>query len=140
MSKLRERLEDGARSGVYRASSDAEVRDAMRGSAVAVTPVALPAGADKKALLAAIAAALSFPDWFGGNWDALEDCLTDLAWRPAAGHVLVFSGARPGDDTGILVDVLRSAAEFWAGQDRPFFAVFVDPQRALDLPELFRGA
>lgn len=140
MSKLRERLEDGARSGVYRAGSDAAVRDALRGSKVAVTPIALPADADKTAILAALASALAFPDWFGGNWDALEDCMTDLSWRPAEGHVLLFSGARAGDDTGILVDVLRSAAEFWAGQRRPFFAVFIDPRRHFDLPDLYRGA
>ena len=34
--------------------------------------------ADKKELHARIAAALSFPDWYGHNLDALMDCLTDL--------------------------------------------------------------
>ena len=37
------------------------------------------------------AAALSFPDWFGHNLDALYDCLTDLSWLPAGEHVLVWS-------------------------------------------------
>ena len=30
--------------------------------------------------------------------------------------------------------------EFWADQGRPFFAVFLDPRRALDLDDLFREA
>ena len=34
---------------------------------------------DKATLLARLAAALQFPDWFGHNWDALSDCLTDLS-------------------------------------------------------------
>lgn len=34
--------------------------------------------ADKNELHARIAAALSFPDWYGHNLDALMDCLTDL--------------------------------------------------------------
>ena len=34
--------------------------------------------ADKKELHARIAEALSFPDWYGHNLDALMDCLTDL--------------------------------------------------------------
>ncbi|HET6214125.1 MAG TPA: barstar family protein [Micromonosporaceae bacterium] len=35
-------------------------------------------------------AALAFPAWFGHNWDALADCLGDLGWLPAAGHVLLW--------------------------------------------------
>ncbi|WP_435971137.1 barstar family protein [Streptomyces sp. Qhu_M48] len=33
---------------------------------------------DKAALMDRCAAALDLPDWFGRNWDALADCLTDL--------------------------------------------------------------
>jgi hypothetical protein len=133
VSKLLQRLQDPVRSGVYRVRRDAEVRDATRGGELEV--VAVPVG---KEPIRAIAAALGFPDWFGGNWDALEDCLQDLSWRKAAGRVLLLEGAVPGDDLGILVDVLRSSAEYWSGRGRPFFAVFVDPGGALALPELFR--
>ena len=27
-----------------------------------------------------IASALQFPDYFGGNWNAVDDCLQDLGW------------------------------------------------------------
>ena len=81
----------------------------------------------------AIAKALGFPDWFGGNWDALEDCLGDLSWlRPPVR--LVLRNFRKGDDLGVLIDVLSSAAAFWDEQGESFLAVFVDPQRSLDLP------
>ena len=33
---------------------------------------------DKQSFLKEIAIALKLPDWFGHNWDALEDCLRDL--------------------------------------------------------------
>ena len=33
----------------------------------------------KTALLEFLKKALHFPDYFGGNWDALNDCLTDVA-------------------------------------------------------------
>jgi len=87
-------------------------------------------------------AALQFPYYFGENWDALEDCLTDLSWRQAQGHVLVFEGFQslPADNVGVLIDVLASAAEFWAGEGKPFFAVFIDPARVLVLADLFRDA
>jgi hypothetical protein len=29
------------------------------------------------------------PDYFGNNWDALEECLHDLTWAPASGYVLI---------------------------------------------------
>jgi hypothetical protein len=133
--KLIQRLQDPSRSGVYRVSRVDEVEDAVQGSHLALVRVAF---ADKAALLDNMASALGFPDWFGHNWDALEDCLTDLSWRDAPGTVLLIESPHAGDDLGVLVDILRSSAEFWAGRGKPFFALFVDPERALPLPELFR--
>lgn len=41
----------------------------------------VPAGIRFKGeLLAALARTGKFPDYFGGNWDALQDCLRDLSW------------------------------------------------------------
>ncbi|MEU8763889.1 barstar family protein [Streptomyces sp. NPDC048659] len=34
--------------------------------------------ADKAAFMDRCATTLALPDWFGRNWDALADCLTDL--------------------------------------------------------------
>ena len=132
MSKLLERLRDPVRSGVYRV---------MRGDAIdeVVHDVAHIDLKDGDALRA-IAQSLRFPDWFGGNWDALEDCLGDLSWREGDGHVLVFRNWQklPPDDLGVLIDVLRSTAEFWSGRGRPFFAVLIDPENKLALPPLHR--
>ena len=82
---------------------------------------------DKAGLLERVAAALAFPDWFGGNWDALYDCLADLAWREAAGWLLVLENT--GDlrrhapealDTAVAI--LGDAAEAWAARGRVFRA------------------
>ena len=134
MGNLVERLRDASRSGVYRASRAEPIMEATRGSALSLVKITVR---EKEALMKDIAAALDFPDWFGGNWDALEDCLFDLSWRNAAGHVLVFEEAKAGDDLGVLIDVLRAAAEYWAGRGEPFFALFIDPARSLALPDLF---
>lgn len=134
MGKLIERLLDASRSGVYRASRAEAIMDAVRGSALSLVKIRAQG---KEALLKDIAAALDFPDWFGQNWDALEDCLSDLSWRDAAGHVLVFEEPQAGDDLGVLIDVLQSVAEYWARRGKPFFAVFIDPSRALALPDLY---
>jgi hypothetical protein len=140
MGALIDRLNDAKRSGVYRAVRPDEAVDAARGTRLDLVRVDLAGAADKSALLARLAEVLAFPEWFGGNWDALEDCLADLSWRVGAGHVLVLErpGELPVDDLGVLIDILQSAADHWAGRGRPFFAVFVDPDGVLALPELFR--
>jgi hypothetical protein len=137
MSKLLQRLSDASKSGVYRTSRSDEILDAARGSELQVVRIALGGAAGKEALLAHIADALAFPPWFGGNWDALEDCLSDLSWSKAAGQVLLFEGAAglPADERGILMDILASAAASRAERRHPFFAVFLDGSRAL--PELY---
>ncbi len=82
------------------------------------------------------ARALEFPDYFGHNWDALEECLADLGWLPAKGYVVLITEAQsviPGDDEEYetLLEILNDAGEAWSkGQtadDRraPFHVFFV---------------
>jgi len=135
MSKLLQRLRDPARSGVYRARVPETILEATRDSGLDV--IALDA---RENLFDSMARALGFPDWFGRNWDALEDVLGDLSWREADGHVLIFRSYPTGEELGILLDVLRTSAEYWAGRGKPFFAVLVDPDKKLALPDLYREA
>lgn len=48
------------------------------------------------ALFDRCAQVLGFPAWFGHNWDALADCLSDLGWLPGRGHLLLW------DQYGVL--------------------------------------
>lgn len=81
----------------------------------------------KQQVLAIIASAFHFPRNFGKNFDALEDCLTDLTHK---------SGQQPGflvvleqlpntpkfdkEARETLLDVFRDAADFWADKKVPF--------------------
>lgn len=47
-----------------------------------------------KSLFAAFAQMLDFPSYFGANWPALKDCLTDLDWLPADLYVIAVVNAR----------------------------------------------
>jgi hypothetical protein len=87
------------------------------------------------ALFDETAAALQFPPYFGENWDALHDCLTDLEWLAADGYVLLFTDAprlleaAPPLESERLVLVLQGAAGSWNAPEggrppRPFHAVF----------------
>lgn len=46
----------------------------------------------KSELLAYLARGLSFPEYFGNNWDALVDCLSDLSWWPGEQVIIDHAG------------------------------------------------
>lgn len=74
---------------------------------------------DKPEFLARCAGALRFPDWFGHNWDALADCLTDLSWcPPGRGRLLAISGwqgyaAAAPEEWSVVENVLADAVGYW---------------------------
>ncbi|MDP9109510.1 MAG: barstar family protein [Pseudomonadota bacterium] len=81
----------------------------------------------KQQVLAGIADAFLFPKHFGKNFDALADCLTDLAHKagPQTGFLIVIEQLpnTPKFDKEAretLLDVFRDAADFWAEKKVPF--------------------
>jgi hypothetical protein len=101
------------------------------------------------------AAVLQFPDYFGENWAALEECLDDLEWVRAEGFVVlisnvtsVLSNEHP-EERMILPRVLDRVCKDWATSHRvypskelkpaPFHVVFHAMQADLELArELLR--
>ena len=71
-------------------------------------------------MLAAYAEQLSLPDYFGWNWDALEECLRDLSWLPPDRPVVVLHRGLPlrarGGARATYVRLLGEVAQFWQGQ------------------------
>lgn len=90
--------------------------------------------ATKAELLDRTARAFKFPDWFGHNWDALADCLTDLSWLPASGYTVVIAHAQglrqaePGTWSTFL-DVLQEASAFWKDEGIDVLIVDADDHR-----------
>ncbi|MGS0741417.1 barstar family protein [Glaciimonas sp. GG7] len=86
--------------------------------------------ATKQQVLSTIAQAFYFPKNFGKNFDALADCLTDLALKagPQPGFIVVLEqlpNAQKFDKEAreILLDVFRDSADFWA-ERKVAFRVF----------------
>jgi hypothetical protein len=62
--------------------------DESTSGSVSVRASAPAAISRKEELLTTLARRLCFPDYFGGNWDAFEECVRDLSWLPVGRVVL----------------------------------------------------
>lgn len=83
---------------------------------------------DKASFLDACATAMQFPSYFGRNWDALDDCLNDLSWAPAAGYILLydqvatFAQGQPGEWAAARA-VLVDAVSHWTVTPTPLYVL-----------------
>jgi hypothetical protein len=77
-------------------------------------------------------AALQFPCYFGENWNAFDECITDLEWLPADAYVLVITNgsqlleAAPPQDLALLFTVLDRAGLQWS---KPVAGQFPRPSK-----------
>ena len=129
MKPMAKQLADVQRNGVYQlVCGPEEAEHAAKEARLAVFRINLEGVRDKKHFLDHVAKALNFPEWFGSNWDALNDCLTDLDWLSTkTGYVIVFESisrfsALHGPEFADAIAVLFAAAQFWKAEGRPFWA------------------
>ncbi|MFP3990041.1 barstar family protein [Streptomyces sp. E11-3] len=122
-------MTDAAPASPSPAAALAPILAAARATGWYTAVLDLEGAADKAAFMERCARALALPDWFGRNWDALADCLTDLSWAPATGgRLLVVSGwrgyarAQPRE-WGIAQDVLADAVDHWSATGTPLAVV-----------------
>lgn len=104
MTRLTDILDDPAHNGVYRLDGPMPELPRM----IHLDARRHPA---KKDLLRALGKALRFPDYYGANWDAFEECLHDLSWWEgpivmAIEHADALSPA----DLDTLIDIWSEAA------------------------------
>ena len=96
---------------------------------------------DKDALFRWYADALDMPEYFGANWDALDECLRDLSWVKERRLVLFHRDvplAANLKDRNNYVEVLANAATDWKpGEDHELVVAF-DPACELKLRTTIR--
>lgn len=119
-------------NGVYRApAAVALLQTIVRRAGLRWVVVDLRRARGKHALLGACARGFQFPASFGGNWDALADCLQDLSWLAEPGTVVLLRGdadfavAAP-DEHAMLLEILAASAEYWQSRGRVFIALSED--------------
>src|SRR5260221_8444864 len=87
----------------------------------------------KEALLAMLATQFNFPDYFGENWDAFDECIRDLSWLPI-GEVKVKHAdvplANDVRNAKIYLEILRGAVRDMSKSDvHPLSVVFPTKSR-----------
>lgn len=90
--------------------------------------------ADRAGFLRRCGEALALPAYFGKNWDALRECLLDLAGEGAPGAIIHWRrGAglarRSPESVATGLEILAEAAMYWGSGGRTF-AVVVDRDSA----------
>jgi RNAse (barnase) inhibitor barstar len=77
---------------------------------------------------------LKFPDYFGGNWDALWECICDLSWLPCGTVVVKHSDLPLAEDFAeakIYLSILERAVRKLAGsKDHELIVMF--PRKSRD--------
>ncbi len=130
MMKLRALLAGEIEPGLYRFASRialGQVCDVVERAGWRCACIDARGIVSKPAFLDAFARALHFPDYFGRNWDAFEECLRDLSWgnfTGAKGVIIIldrpdgFARAEP-EEWAVARDVLAGAVAAHAQTGRP---------------------
>ena len=112
------------------------IDDASQFRAPDALVVRVPRGIrSKEKLFGIYADGLHFPNYFGWNWDALEECLRDLSWLPPAQPIAIVHDELPfgpgGENRAVYFDLLRTVFNYWAATDGRSFQIIL-PQSAQD--------
>ncbi len=98
---------------------------------------------DKAGFLRKTATEMRFPHYFGENWDAFYDCLTDIAEPTKQGLIIVFSDlsrfARAAPEAfRTATEVMTDAVAYWEQADKQLLVLvgLDDPELAPQLPAI----
>jgi len=71
---------------------------------------------------------MEFPGYAGKNWDAFEECVTDLSWAEAEGYVVLYDHADAFELAtprawSTAMDILSDAVKSWHDADTPMYVL-----------------
>lgn len=83
-----------------------------------------------------IGTVLHFPTWYGANFDALFDCLTDPDWQTGDGLILLIDGTdslrqAESENFSTLVEVFQAASETRRETGNPCWILLDTPARGI---------
>lgn len=104
------------------------LRAAAKRAGIAWHDLDLAGVRDRDAFLRRCARVFPLPDYFGNNWDALHECMRELAGSGSPGAVVHWRrGAelarRAPAVAGTALEILQNAAIYWGSSGRVFLVV-----------------
>lgn len=89
----------------------------------------------KEQFLNHAAVAMHFPEYFGDNWDAFEDCITDFEWIEAEGYVIYFDHTEAfaqhhESQLETVTELFQDAVTYWKGEGKPMLVLLSGSQPA----------
>jgi len=83
---------------------------------------------DKEQFLKHAATVFHFPEYFGNNWDAFADCLTDMSWHEAPGFVILYHhfdslAMHSPNEFETIMDIFKDSTAFWGTQGKAMFVL-----------------
>jgi RNAse (barnase) inhibitor barstar len=131
-------LRDSTQAAIQACSEDSAraLFQAAPAAGYHVYKIDLGLATDASKLHQILARALHFPEWYGRNWDALADSLTDMSWSEADGYLLILQRAEvlhtaDAESFATLLGILEDSAGLWREQGVAFRVLLIG-----DFPEL----
>ncbi len=81
---------------------------------------------DRTTLLQQFDTVMQFPEYFGHNWDALKDCLTELDGHEVDRYIITIDSlehfaASDREQWSNFMDVCKSVIEYWQDTETPMY-------------------
>jgi RNAse (barnase) inhibitor barstar len=86
---------------------------------------------DKQTFLKEFADQLNFPEYFGFNWDAFSDCITDLSWlEPESSFLIIYKNSHnfrshSPEEWKVANEILLEAMDYWNQQGKPMMIILL---------------
>ena len=117
---------DSQACGVYFLMPADRANTEKAAAKLAIFQIKLAGMKSKLAVLKALGSALKFPAYYGKNFDALNDCLSNPERLPTSGAVLFIDGlqtlqTKDAASFTTLLEIFQSAVESWQTNGKPFW-------------------
>jgi RNAse (barnase) inhibitor barstar len=85
---------------------------------------------DEQTFFKKISSVMRFPDYFGHNWNAVEECIRDLSWSQASEYIIIYENfevlaQKDPKAFDIAKSIFQEARDYWREQNIKMHILFI---------------